>query len=87
MQSGTVVKQDNWTRFMQLSSEARLRNQGFGGGVRKTNQLRKPATGRPVQQTPVMTAGYEMQRPEKLYNAAKPLSSGRILGGKFDAYA
>ena len=85
MQSGSIGKQDNWARFMQLSNDARLRNQGLGYGVRKTNPLRKPVVSRPASQVMTGTAG--TMRSNALYTAAKPQISARILGGKFDAYA
>lgn len=90
MRSDTVGKQDNWARFMQLSNEARLRNQGFGSGVRKAaTSPRKAVPTRSVQQAPSITGDRGIQRAEILYNTAKPFSSGRgrILGGTFDAYA
>jgi len=85
MQSGSIGKQDNWARFMQLSNDARLRNQGLGYGVRKTNPLRKPAVTHPTAQAVTSNAG--TIRSNALYTAAKPQISARILGGKFDAYA
>ena len=85
MQSGGIGKQDNWARFMQLSNDARMRNQGLGYGVRKTSPLRKPVMTRLLPQATVGAAG--IQRTGTLYTAAKPQIAARILGGKFDAYA
>ena len=85
MQSGSIGKQDNWARFMQLSNEARLRNQGLSNSAGKANPLRKPVVARSL---PLATAGGAgIQRTGSLYNASRPQIASRILGGKFDAYA
>lgn len=85
MQTGSIGKQDNWARFMQLSNEARMRNQGLGNGITKTDSLKKPVMARSASS--VATGGTGVVRTGTLYTAAKPHATGRILGGKFDAYA
>lgn len=85
MQAGAVIGNNNWERFVQLSNQARIRNQSLSAGVtaRKTDspngiQNRNAAQ---VSQS-VSNAAADVR-----YISSPSGVTGRILGGRFDAYA
>ena len=84
MQTGGIGSQDQWTRFMQLSNAARLRNQGLvpdSRGPKRTGQ----AQSMPVSSSLPLRARSAIHRS---YTApAQAATAARILGGAFDAYA
>ena len=88
MQTGGISSQDQWARFMQLSSAARLRNQGLvtaSGGSKRPVPARPRASvqGAGAASLP-LRAGSTVHRAYAPTPAVKP---ERILGGAFDAYA
>jgi hypothetical protein len=88
MQTGGIGSQDQWTRFMQVSNAARMRNQGLSVGTEgmKTVAARRmaaagktaPATRSPIRTAPLVNRNY---------SPAQSAAPARILGGKFDALA
>ncbi len=89
MQTSGISSQDQWARFMQLSSAARVRNQGLAsaasGVVRagvaprvSISSQRSVGASFAVPTSPGINRSYSQER------SATPT---RILGGAFDAYA
>jgi hypothetical protein len=92
MQTNGISAKDNWVRFMQLSSEARLRNQGLAGGVEGVRRTAAAQKTHPTQRAEVKAVKVTAPLPQTpavglSYAITSPAANVRILGGKFDAYA
>jgi len=88
MQPGGISSQDQWTRFMQLSNAARLRNQGLETAARGVERPVKTRSPQPLQGSGVPSLP---SRPGAMvsgsYAPVQRATPVRILGGAFDAYA
>ncbi len=87
MRTDTVGKQEMWTRFMRLSQDARIRNQGLATGMTETGKTRNATVGATVTGLLETRAYAKTASTPSTYAVSRPAFTGRILGGKFDAYA
>jgi hypothetical protein len=90
MQTGSIGTQDNWARFMQLSSQARIRNQGLSGSasLRPQAAAGSVATVAASKTMPGTASLRPMQSAATPYTGnMRPAVETRIVGGRFDAYA
>ena len=89
MQTGSIGKQDQWARFMQLSNEARTRNRGLSNGnsmVKRPSVVRQGAL--PTLTSVKGTTTFPpTPKINSAYTPSLPSVATRILGGTFDAYA
>jgi hypothetical protein len=88
MQTEVLRTSNNWTRFMQLSNEARTRNRGLSGGAKvphpgAANRLHRQVA---VAEKPTV-ARSQAAVDNRIYASSPPAPSMKILGSRFDAYA
>jgi len=85
MQAGAVVGNNGWERFVQLSNQARIRNQGLSAGT--AAQKTGSPNGIQNRNAALVSASVSNVAADVRYISSPSGLSGRILGGRFDAYA
>lgn len=79
----TIQQNDSYSQFMQVINSARMRN----SGLKNTAPAAQSAAARPVANSIQMPVQSMRAADETFSVAAAPKTSGKVLGGFFDAYA
>ena len=75
----------NWEQFMQIKAQARMRNSGFAGKA----AVKAPAatTSKAGRAFPAPASATKAIMHAGMYRSLPVVDHGKILGGKFDAWA
>lgn len=79
----TIQHNDSYSQFMQVINSARMRN----SGLKNTAAATQSPAARPVAFTLQAPVQSMRKADEAVSVATAPKTSGKVLGGFFDAYA